>query len=116
MIQFDTSQVASLAADLGGAAPRAVVAAKTVVAKTAFDLVALAQGRVPVDTGETKNSIGADIVGLTAVIGPTTYYAPFLEYGTYKMPPRPFMGPAADQVEPGFIEAMRQLGAGAISR
>lgn len=116
MAQFDFSEVAVLAADLRDAAPRAVAAAKVAVAKTAFDLSAIAQAIVPVDTGTTKNSIGADIDGLIAVIGPTTSYAPFLEYGTYKMPPRPFMGPAADQVEPGFIEAMRQLGAGAISR
>lgn len=116
MIQFDASEVAALAADLRDAAPRATVAAKTVVAKTAFDLGAIAQAIVPVDTGTTKNSIGADIDGLIAVIGPTTSYAPPLEFGTYKMAPRPFMGPAADQVEPGFIEAMRQLGAEAISR
>ena len=97
MAQFDTSEVAAFAADLGDAASRVVAAAKTVVAKSAHDVAAIAQGRVPVDTGDTKNSIGADIDGLTAVIGPTTYYAPFLEYGTYKMPPRPFMEPAADQ-------------------
>ena len=116
MAQFDTSQLASLAADLSDAAPRAVAAAKVAVAKTAFDLSAIAQTIVPVDTGILQNSIGADIDGLTAEIGPTAEYGEHVEYGTYRMQPQPYMGPAADQVAPGFAEAMRQLGMEAIIR
>ena len=116
MAQFDTSEVAALTADLRDAAPRAVAAAKTVVAKTAFDLSAIAQTIVPVDTGILQNSIGADIDGLTAEIGPTAEYGEHVEYGTYRMQPQPYMGPAADQVAPGFAEAMRMIGMEAIIR
>ena len=116
MAQFDTSQLASLTADLRDAAPRAVAAAKVAVAKTAFDLSAIAQTLAPVDTGFLRSSIGTDVDGLTAVIGPTAEYGAHVEFGTYRMQPQPYMGPAADQVEPGFAEAMRMIGVEAISR
>lgn len=34
--------------------------------------------------------------------GPTTFYSPFLEYGTIHAPPYPFMGPAGDMAEVAF--------------
>ena len=42
-------------------------------------------------------------------MGPTTFYSRFLEFGTIKMSPRPFMIPALDMVEPDFIKAFEQL-------
>lgn len=103
-----------LAADLRKAGPESQRLAAAAIRKGAADIIAGAQQRVPVDTGATKNSIGADIAtsGTTvqAVVGPTTHYAPYLEYGTRRMAPRPFMGPAADQVLPSVEEALAQIG------
>jgi HK97 gp10 family phage protein len=82
--------------------------------KSGMDGVAHAQTIVPVDTGATKNSIGMDVEeesleAVEVILGPETDYSPELEFGTAKMAPRPFMGPAADQVEPGFTAALRAV-------
>ena len=86
---------------------------------------------VPVDTGATKNSIQSFRVGNLALgsipprfdnyaqsnfqsnqdniswrIGPSTWYAPLLEYGTTGMPARPYMRPAAAFEEPRLKRAI----------
>jgi HK97 gp10 family phage protein len=47
----------------------------------------------PVDTGALKRSIQLDIRdgGMSAHVNPTQHYAPYLEYGTRFMAPRPFL-------------------------
>lgn len=104
----------SLAADLRKAGPDVGKKARLVVKTTALKVVRSAQLKAPVDTGATKNSISATFGGnayvSTAVIGPTTHYAPYLEFGTARMSPRPFMGPALDQHTETFTQAMTQLG------
>lgn len=56
---------------------------------------------VPVDTGELQESITTEIeeTGKTIVgrVAPHTYYAGFVEYGTYKMRAQPYMRPALDE-------------------
>ena len=120
-VSADWSEVNELAADLGKAGLGAARKAQRVVAKAAADVqrtgAATAQQlfKPPPEgasTGATANSIGVDLEngGLAASIGPTTSYAPYLEFGTRRMSPRPFMGPALDAVEPSFTAAMEQLG------
>ena len=63
-----------------------------------------------VDTGTTLNSINAKEAGeMVWRIGPTTEYAPFLEFGTVHMRARPFMIPALEGESPRFTEAIRQI-------
>ena len=65
---------------------------------------------VPVDTGDTRNSIAANETGnLEWTVGPTTFYAPFLEFGTVYMIARPFMNTNAEKERPRFVEAVRQI-------
>ena len=120
-VSADWSEVNELAADLGKAGLGAARKAQQVVAKAAADVqrtgAAIAQQlfKPPPEgasTGATANSIGVDLEdgGLAASIGPTTSYAPYLEFGTRRMSPRPFMGPALAAVEPSFTAAMEQLG------
>jgi HK97 gp10 family phage protein len=45
--------------------------------------------------GDLRDSISHEVTGLDAVVGSTSPIAPFQEFGTSKMPPRPFIGPAA---------------------
>lgn len=79
-----------------------------------------ARERVRVETGATRDSINKD-PGVwnkgergefSIRVGPTTFYAPFLEYGTkakgggMRNRPYPFMIPAADAVEPTYLAAV----------
>jgi HK97 gp10 family phage protein len=106
----DVSQLNRLEVDLTTASIRVQVGSERVVRKTALDCEAIAKTFCPVDTGATVNSIGTDMETVTrAVVGPTTEYAPCLEFGTYKMAPRAFMGPAMDRVTPDFIAALEHL-------
>lgn len=52
---------------------------------------------VTVRTGATRDSIETTGSGLVREIGPTTRYGFFLENGTFKDAPQPFMGPALDK-------------------
>lgn len=106
-----------LAADIWKAAKGTGQRAQVVVRKTAIDIESTAKQIAPVDTGNLKGSIGhSDLrtVGrsgsLAVEIGPTASYGVFLEMGTSRMAPQPFMGPAADRHAPGFEQAMAQLG------
>lgn len=108
----DTSQLNRLAADLGKTGYKATKKAGQVVRKSALDVERIGKQRCPVDTGATRESIHttASAGGMSAEIGPTTYYAPFLEWGTRHMEARPFMRPALDDVTPAFVRAMEQVG------
>ena len=101
-----------LSADLGKASYEVTRKAQLVVAKTAHDIEADAKSLAPWDTGTLRNSISTTIGagGLSAEIGPTVDYAPYLEYGTRRMPPQPYMGPAAERRAEPFVKAVESLG------
>lgn len=109
----DASELKSFAADLTKASGRAQHMARQAVAKTAADITADAKVFAPYRTGNLRNSIGHDITnsdGATeAEIGPTAGYGIFLEHGTSRMAPHPFLGPAFDRRAPGFEKAMGQI-------
>lgn len=48
-------------------------------------------------TGELRDSIQNEVKGLEGIVGSKSPIAPYQEYGTAKIPPRPFIGPAAFQ-------------------
>jgi HK97 gp10 family phage protein len=62
-------------------------------------------------TGATKRSIHLTMEdgGLTAKSGPTTEYAPYLEWGTRFMQAQPFVGPAFNVVKGQFISDLKRL-------
>ena len=86
--------------------------ASAVVRKVALDTEADAKQLAPVDTGNLRNSITTAVQGdgLRAAVVATASYAPFIELGTSRMAPQPFMGPATDRNKPLFYKAMSQLG------
>lgn len=45
-------------------------------------------------TGNLRNQLTHDRDGDTAIIGSPTEYSPYVEFGTRRMSPRPFMKPA----------------------
>ena len=63
-------------------------------------------------TGDLRNSISSKVDGLEAVVGSTSEIAPYHEFGTSKMPMRPFIGTAAFRSKKKIREI---LGATAIS-
>jgi HK97 gp10 family phage protein len=85
--------------------------------------IAEARRLVPYDTGATYDSIvstsgtgsgtfGFRVAGSTVwwtEVGAQTFYAPFLEFGTIYMAPRPFMGPAYDVMTAGLIGSVRAI-------
>jgi HK97 gp10 family phage protein len=116
-VGIDASDFRKLGADLSKASGKVGPRAQVVVRKSLIDGVAAAKNKVPVDTGNLKGSIGhSDLrtVGQTGTIGgefgPTAEYGPYVELGTSRMAPQPYMAPAADLITPGFEQAMAQLG------
>jgi len=95
--------------DFSKAAIEVQVLAKAVVAKTAADIEAKAKENVPVRTGNLKNSISHTVDGFTAEIGPTASYGSYVELGTSRMAPQPYLIPAAEEVQPLFEAALEQV-------
>ncbi|MBX6770881.1 MAG: HK97 gp10 family phage protein [Chloroflexi bacterium] len=89
--------------------------ASQAVRKAAFDIEARAKQIVPVRTGNLKNSIQTTMESdLTATVGTAVEYAPYVELGHHTrgggyVPPRPYLGPAAEAVRPSFEAAMKEL-------
>jgi HK97 gp10 family phage protein len=108
-VSIDTGGLRSLRADLGKAAGQAVSRASQAVRKTAHDIEADAKVNAPVDTGNLRGSISRDIKTLSTEIGPTANYGRYVEEGTSRMAPQPYMNPAADRRFPQFDAAMDQI-------
>ena len=104
-------QVRRLAADLGRAGKAALPAAREAVQKATQDIESIAKETVTVDTGFLKSSISSEFHfgGSEAIgrVGPSANYGAFVENGTHKMRPQPYMRPATDAVEPGFNMVMQ---------
>lgn len=76
-----------------------------ILLKGGNEVLKVADRTVPVRTGATKNSIKAEIEGDDIVIGPKERLQPdtrdvnvpyYLEYGTSRTAPQPYMRPAAE--------------------
>ncbi len=68
---------------------------KAALQDVAEDVVAKARQNAPVKSGRLQGSIDVQATGDDfVVVGATAPYAGFVEYGTRKMLPRPFMAPA----------------------
>lgn len=82
--EFDYSGLLEVRRVLERANDQVVAKGRLAVAKVKHDTIARAQVLVPVDTGNLKNSIGADDDPdrLGWVAGPTAEYGAAVEYGT----------------------------------
>lgn len=107
------SDLSDYAADLEAWADNLEARASQVVRKTAMDTTADAKALAPVDTGNLRNSIiTANDGPLRAASVATASYAPFVEFGTSRMAPQPFMGPAQERRTPAFFDAIAELAEG----
>lgn len=87
---------------------------RNTVRKATFETEAGGKSRAAVLTGFMRNSITSDFRGSNADVaqgetGPEAEYAPYVEHGTSRQAPQPFMGPAADEVEPTFYAALEAI-------
>lgn len=111
-------EMRGIARTLAAAGPRAEALAAAVVIKSLTDIETDAKRLCPVDTGFLKNSISREISADTFAgsggsfggeVGPTAAYGAYVEYGTSRMGPEPYMGPAFARRSPGFVAAMEQI-------
>jgi HK97 gp10 family phage protein len=115
-MEIDGSDFLRLSASFAQGAANVGKDAQVVLRKTTLDVEADAKRRVAVDTGNLKSSIGhSDLrsVGqsgtLESEVGPTADYGVYLELGTSRAAPQPFLGPALDKHAPAFERAMEIL-------
>lgn len=102
----------ALAADLSAAGDSVAYQAPQVVASSAARLQQVAREKCPKVTHRLERSIyvSLDLLNMSAEIGPSYFVGQFVELGTSKMGPQPFMGPAFDEVAPEFEQALAALG------
>lgn len=91
---------------------------KGVVAESALVIEGQAQSLAPVGHypnskrkgGNLKNSIKATFYngGASAEIGTPVHYAPYVEFGTYKMSAQPYMFPAFERERPKYLRALEK--------
>lgn len=107
-----------VARDLETAPARAQALVSAIVVKTLADIEADAKTLVPVRTGNLRNSISRELTGDTFAgsgstfggeVGPTANYGRFVEFGTSRMRPRPYLLPALARREPGFLAAIKAV-------
>lgn len=68
-----------------------------------------AQGLCPVDTGRLRESIDVRTDGNKAIISANTDYAAYVEFGTSKMPPKPFLVPALIENSDAILKAIGEM-------
>lgn len=80
------------------------------VAESALNVQRGAKERCPVRTGALWNSITVDFYqdGLTAEIAPHMPYAPYVEFGTTRMPAKPYLFPAWEEERPKFEAGIKR--------
>ena len=106
-----------LSRDLSAAGRELVPIARVIIQKGVQDIKRDAQLAAPVDTGFLKGSITYEtrILSTSVVgeVGPSAEYGAFVEYGTSRSGPQPYMGPAfarhAPLIEAALDQAIARL-------
>lgn len=110
-VWIEKDEIGRLAVELELASAELVTKGTKVVQASARKLRDDARSRAPVRSGALQRSITYRSKGpLAAEVGPTQFYAIFVEFGTSKMAPEAFMGPATDAAEDAFAQACAELG------
>lgn len=103
----------ALSHDLTRVGVTGVVRAGTVLRKAVTDIQGRAQTLAPVDTGNLRGSItsevGRDGAAIRGEVGPTANYGRYVEEGTSRQRPQPYLRPATDAVLPSYDAALEQI-------
>jgi HK97 gp10 family phage protein len=111
---WDFSEMNALGVDISTAPSRVVPLINVALRKSISDMERDAKVFAAVDTGNMRDSVSSTVRGLSAEMGPTAEYAPFVEDGTSDQAPQAFVGPAFDRNAPGFVTAVGLAGVEAI--
>ena len=107
----DASELRALAAELRQQMAAVPAKVDQVTRAHGLQAVAIVQSNAPVDTGAHRAGIGMDILGLAYVeVGASSEYAPYLEYGTYRMAARPQIIRGVEAVGPAWVAAIEAIG------
>lgn len=82
---------------------------QSVIDKAAAVCEAEAKQDCPVDTGNLRGSIHTEKGHLEDIVGTDVEYAPYVEFGTYKMGAQPYMQPGADAAQQRLNEFGKQM-------
>lgn len=105
----DPSDIYRHAVELEARGREIVQKASVVVTKVTLDTERDAKVLAPVDTGFLRNSISSTVRGLVGEVGPSAEYGAYVEDGTSRMAPQPYMGPATAKNAVAFYKAMEKL-------
>lgn len=114
----DASEFNALTIDMRAAHGRIGRHASLALRRATFQMEAIAKLNCPVDSGHLLSSIGpAEFSGdgrsgaMTGSVTAKANYARFVEFGTSRMAPSAFMGPAFDRAQPRFITEVGDIAA-----
>ena len=103
-----------MAFEFGGMASMAPRHVGNLVIGTAALIQRDARRNTPVDTGFLRSSITREsrrsVTGAVSEVGPEANYGAYVENGTSRMAPQPYLLPAALQHEDTFLQGLEQLG------
>lgn len=111
-MDVDATDLIRLGAELKAGSGRIGARTAAALRKAGHDIERLAKEHAPVDTGTLRSSISTQVAGdgrsgsMTVAVGDHTDYGLFVELGTSRMGPQPFMGPAFDAVVPSLSEVL----------
>ena len=112
-VHWDGSKLVALEQDLAGISGRVTPAVVKVIKDGGEAIAKRAKEIAPKGaTGNLRRSINSTFTAggggseATAEIGPTVFYGRFVEHGTSRMSPRPYLAPAADAESEGITEAI----------
>lgn len=80
-----------------------------VIKNMALDIEKDAKTACPVDTGNLRASITSTIGEDEATVGTNVEYAPYVEFGTWKMKAQPFLIPAAQSVSEHVEDYLKEV-------
>ena len=109
------AEIRGMADRFRGAPAQAVELVRAATTKATLDTQTEARRRAPVDTGYLRSSITVDLaqMGGDVVAGEVTAganYAAYVENGTTRQSPQPFMRPALEANAKPWGHAMRSIG------
>lgn len=117
MFSAETEGLNAVTASFNRATGTVGAGVSKLVRTTALDIESTAKQIAPIRTGNLRRSITHEVTGdgrhgaMDAVIGTDVSYAPYLEFGTSRMAPHAFLGPALDRHAPDFVAKLAALGA-----